>query len=131
MFLTMTSIEACFIIIAADLPTLRPVFLHFTGGGSTTNSRSSGKNRPSYRLDYLSDSSASRVKKEPKDLYPTGTLAEYESHEHILPANRIRRTDDVDVDVIDGAHTTTSKVAEEYIDRVRRFGPQPGLRQEL
>ena len=48
----MSSVEACVIITAACLPTLRPVFLHWTGRSGTTGSGSSSSNKPSKRAEY-------------------------------------------------------------------------------
>ena len=70
-------------------------------------------------MDYISDASTGRGKKGPKDPYPTETVAEYESEEHILPPNRIRRTDDVEV--VNDSNSGAPRVSEEYIDRVTRF----------
>ena len=49
----------------------------------------------------------------------TETVAEYESEEHILPSNSIRRTDDVEV--INDSNKFAPRVSEEYMDRVTRF----------
>ena len=49
----------------------------------------------------------------------TDTVAEYESEEHILPSNSIRRTDEVEV--INDSNKVAPRVLEEYKDRVTRF----------
>lgn len=60
----MSSVEATVIIIAACLPTLRPVFLHFTGRSSTTNdslTANPSKRARDYQLhSYGPDSKGSR-----------------------------------------------------------------------
>lgn len=98
-----TSIESSFIIIAANLPTLRPVFLLLMGRSATNAKRSGGQRGSSYRLQDVSKDSAGRQKKGPKEPYPTDTIdlvrpeSVPESVEHILPPNRIRRTYEVEI----------------------------------
>ncbi|KAL6721939.1 hypothetical protein ACLMJK_001044 [Lecanora helva] len=84
-----TSIESSFIIIAADLPILRPVFQLFINRDTSSRNR---HNKNSHKLESLSD----RCKRGPSDPYST-TITSEESVERILPPNRIRMTYDVDV----------------------------------
>ncbi|KAL8824345.1 MAG: hypothetical protein Q9191_005114 [Dirinaria sp. TL-2023a] len=95
-----TSIESSFIIIAADLPTLRPIFQVLAGHPVITPRRFGGQRRSSYKLGSVSGDSGSRRKRgPPREQYPTDTidLVREESAERILPSNRIRKTMDVDV----------------------------------
>ena len=70
-------------------------------------------------MDYISDPSNDHREKRPKNYYPTETVAEYESEEHILPSNRMQRTDDVEV--VNDSNRVAPRASEEYIDRVKRF----------
>ncbi|MCJ1389800.1 hypothetical protein MMC18_002657 [Xylographa bjoerkii] len=93
-----TSIESSFIIIAADLPTLRPVFQIIMGRSATGQGRSEGLRQSSYKLNSVSKVSRNG-KRGPKEQYPLDTvdLVRQESVERILPPNRIRKTFDVNV----------------------------------
>ena len=94
-------VEGTVIIIAACLPTLRPVFLFVTGQPGTRNS---GKRTPTQSSDYQLHS-YSQDKKTParraRDPYPVDTtgVGDADSMEdHILPPeNAIRKTDEVHV----------------------------------
>lgn len=90
--------ESNVIIIAACLPTLRPVFKFVRGdiqkkpSGQPNTSSSSNH----YRLSSSIKNSKGRV----KDPFGTDTidLVQHEDLENALPPNRIRRTFDVSVD---------------------------------
>ncbi|MCJ1483641.1 hypothetical protein MMC06_003809 [Schaereria dolodes] len=91
-----TSVESNVIIIAASLPTLRPVFLVIMGQTDVMTGRSNLSDRKNqYRLSSVSKDS-SKVTKEP---FPTDSvdIVGTESVEQILPPSRIRRTMDVTV----------------------------------
>lgn len=80
---------------------------------------SSRDTQNTFRLNSLSGQSDSRSKKGPKDPFPTIASAD-DSVECILPPNRIRRTDDVDVSRDD---KTISKAEEAHV------GPWQGFQQ--
>ena len=67
-------------------------------------------------MNYMSNSSNGREKREPKDPYPIETVARHESEEHILPSNGSRKIDAVEVN----SNKFVESVSEEYIDRITR-----------
>ena len=54
-----------------------------------------------------------------KDPYPTETVAEYESEEHFLLSNSIRRT--ANVEGVDESNKVAPRASEGSIDHVTRF----------
>lgn len=91
------SVEATVIIIAACLPTLRPVFLQVTSGTHTRNDRPTFSKR-SGDLELNSRPNSGTIKGVSTDIYSTNVHrgAEADSMEDgILPPTSIRMTQDV------------------------------------
>lgn len=99
--LKMLRIESSFIIIAADLPTLRPVYQLVLGRITNSRDSSGAQRRSSYKLNPAPLGPSSRQRRIPKDQYLTDTIdlvgKKSEDQERILPPGRIRRTLDVSV----------------------------------
>lgn len=87
-------IESNFVMIVADLPILRPVFLFLLGHSATGQGRHPGQRRNRYKLYDITMYSSHRVERGPKGLYPTDTidLVPANDPEPTSPPNRIRRT---------------------------------------
>ena len=147
---TWTSVESSFIIIAANLPTLRPVFIVATGGSLTTGGGGGGggggsSSDPSNRIQKRSDYQLSGISKGGgksgsrsgnwkgvKDQFGTDTIDlvgndndddDDTSLGRILPPNRIRKTCDVNV-----GYANTTEYGQ-YPLRDPEFG-RPGKPQE-
>ncbi|MCJ1392313.1 hypothetical protein MMC18_005180 [Xylographa bjoerkii] len=90
-----TSVESNVIIIAACLPTLRPIFLLLIGRSDSSKGTSNQMARKSYQLSSLTK----RSTKGGRQQYPLTTtdFEKVESAERILPPSRIRQTFDVSV----------------------------------
>ena len=100
-------VECNVIIIAACLPTLRPVFLFVTGRSPTEQGPSAGysnNRRSNYKLHSISkDSRSRRGNTDPKSAYATDTidLVHEDSLERDVPVGGIRRTYDVEVQSVE------------------------------
>ncbi|MCJ1394984.1 hypothetical protein MMC18_007865 [Xylographa bjoerkii] len=95
--LIVASAESNVLILAACLPTLRPLYLLARGREISSGGRSSAKQR---RDDYKLHSVSKKSNSAPvKDIYNIDAelARDDESEEGILPPNRIRATYDVDV----------------------------------
>ena len=124
-----TSIEGSFIIIAANLPTLRPIFLA-AKGRSPAGDGGMQKQSP-YKLSSISKgSNRPSNKKRPKDQFGTDTLdliRDDDSVQRVLPPNSIRKTCDINVDL---ANIEDASGQEQYLQHGPRQGHlQPKLPQ--
>ena len=101
--------ESSFIIIAADLPTLRPIFQVVFDRSAISQGGSDNQRRSRYRLTSMSER-LTNGKKAPREQYPTDTidLVGPQSEERILPPNRIRKTLEVNVNRQDEEHASGS-----------------------
>ncbi|KAI9871138.1 MAG: hypothetical protein M1830_003278 [Pleopsidium flavum] len=94
-----TSIEANAIIIAACLPTLRPLYRCLMGKSYTSDDASNQTNgRSSYFMNSLQNTqSKQRSKKPPKEDTNNFATIDNASEERILSRNRIHQTFDVNI----------------------------------
>ena len=123
-----TSIEGSFIIIAANLPTLRPIFLVATGRSLTGGSDGMQK-RSNYKLSSISKgSNRPGNRKRPKDQFGIDTqnlVRDDDSVQMILPPNSIRKTYDVNVDLENAENDHTQEEHSQHIPGQAGHEPRP------
>ena len=86
------------------------------GRSATSQGRSGGQRRSSYKLKSAAEDPSFHKKRGPREQYPTDTidLVAQESVERILPPNRIRKTLEVNVDHRDEEYQSGSLPGSTY-----------------